>query len=358
MRDSLSIPDERLRACLQEHYGIATATLELLTLGLDTTANVYRVVSEQGAAYLLKARSGPLYEPSFLVPRYLADHGVTTVNAPIPTTQGALWARLVSYREWVIAVYPFVEGECGWNPGMSDAQWMATGALVRQMHEATLPPEGFPLLRTETFEMSEYAYRVASIEAQHVQGRGDNDGDGERQVARALRERWLERQPTIHALLAAMDALAAALRTHAGPRVICHADLHPSNLIRDHLGRVFLIDWDDVMLAPRERDFLFVGDPPTDGSARAGGSPFFEGYGPAEIDWVALTYYRCERVVQDVIACAQDVYFRDDLGEDVKTNAVELFAALFAPGAVMLDAVRAAATCLPLDLGVSIAASA
>jgi spectinomycin phosphotransferase len=224
------------------------------------------------------------------------------------------------------------------------------------MHQVMLPPEGFPSLRTETFDPSEYARRVATIEAQHAQG------DGGSQVERALHERWLERQPTIHALLAAMETLAAALRTRSGPRVICHADLHPSNLIRDRVGRVFLIDWDDVMLAPRERDFLFVGDPPTDGSdgsdgsARAGGSPFFQGYGPAEIDWVALTYYRCERIVQDVIECAQAVYFRDDLGDDVKAEAVELFAALFAPGPIMLDAARVAATHLPPDFSVSIAA--
>jgi len=351
MHDSLSIPEERLRACVQDQYGLATATLEPLTLGLDTSADVYRCVSEQGEAYLLKARSGPLYTPSYLVPRYLADHGIATVAPPIPTTQGALWTRLVSQREWVIALYPFVEGECGWNPGMNDAQWMATGALVRQMHEVTLPPGGFPSLRIETFEPDQYAHRVTAIEARFAQG------DGERRVERALRERWLERQPTIHALLTAMDALAKELQTRSGPRVICHADLHPSNLIRDRVGRVFLIDWDDVMLAPKERDFLFVGDPLTNGFTRAGGSPFFEGYGPAEIDWVAITYYRCERIVQDVIECAQEVYFRDDLGEDVKANAVELFAGLFAPGAVMLDAVCRAAIWLPSRLGVSIAAA-
>jgi spectinomycin phosphotransferase len=352
MHDSLSIPEERLRACLRDQYGLTAVTLELLTLGLDTTAKVYRVVSEQGTTYLLKARSGPLYEPSFLVPRYLADQGVTAVNAPIPTSQGALWTRLVSHREWVIAVYPFVDGECGWNPGMSDAQWMATGALVRQIHLVALPPEGFPSLRTETFEPDGYAHRVAAIEARHAQG------DGGSQVERALHERWQERQPTIHALLATMDALTEELRARAGPCVICHADLHPSNLIRDHVGRVFLIDWDDVMLAPKERDFLFAGDPPADGAARTGGSPFFQGYGPAEIDWAALAYYRCERIVQDVIECAQEVYFRDDLGEDVKANAVELFAALFAPGATMLDAACAAATHLPLDHNISIAARA
>jgi spectinomycin phosphotransferase len=103
--------------------------------------------------------------------------------------------------------------------------------------------------------------------------------------------------------------------------VICHADLHPGNILRTSTNDVFIIDWDDVMLAPKERDFLFVN---TDSAA-----PFFQGYGAAEIDWAALTYYRGERVITDLIACAQDVLFRDDLEEATKKDAVELFRDIF-----------------------------
>ena len=62
------------------------------------------------------------------------------------------------------------------------------------------------------------------------------------------------------------------------------------------------------MLAPKERDFIFVREPQADA--------FWEGYGQAEIDWMALTYYLWERVVQDVIECTEDVFFRDDWGEE------------------------------------------
>ena len=145
-----------------------------------------------------------------------------------------------------------------------------------------------------------------------------------------------------------METLAAALRTRSGPRVICHADLHPSNLIRDRVGRVFLIDWDDVMLAPRERDFLFIGDPPTTDAAPESGSPFFQGDGPAKVDWVALTHYRFERIVQDVIECAQNVYFRDDLGEDAKATVAPMFADLFAPRPPAMSTQPARPTCISL----------
>ena len=68
MREQLKIPEERLRACLQDQYDLIPVTLEFLPLGLDYNAGVYRVVSEQGTVSLLKVTSRPLYEPQCLVP--------------------------------------------------------------------------------------------------------------------------------------------------------------------------------------------------------------------------------------------------------------------------------------------------
>src|SRR5258707_8770304 len=122
VREPPNIPIEHLRACLREQYSLAAETLEYLPRGLDYRAGVYRVVSDQGAAYLLKATSRPLYEPSCLVPRYLRDQGITAVVAPIPTKSGALWAKLEDRMEWTVIVYPFIEGDTSLT-GMTDAQW-------------------------------------------------------------------------------------------------------------------------------------------------------------------------------------------------------------------------------------------
>lgn len=94
MREPPRIPEERLRACLQEHYGLEPAMLEFLPRGHDYSAGVYRVVSVQGASYLLKITLRPLYAPSCLVPRYLNEQGVAAVVAPLPTIDQALWTQL------------------------------------------------------------------------------------------------------------------------------------------------------------------------------------------------------------------------------------------------------------------------
>jgi spectinomycin phosphotransferase len=84
MREPPRIREEHLRTCLQTQYDLDPVMLEFLPLGKDYHAGVYRVVSKQGTAYLLKVKSGPFYAPSCLVPRYLRQQGITAVVAPVP----------------------------------------------------------------------------------------------------------------------------------------------------------------------------------------------------------------------------------------------------------------------------------
>ena len=48
-----------------------------------------------------------------------------------------------------------------------------------------------------------------------------------------------------------------------------------------------MVDWDGLLLAPRERDLMFV--------AGEEWTRFLEGYGPAALDRTVLAYYRAAR---------------------------------------------------------------
>ena len=58
-------------------------------------------------------------------------------------------------------------------------------------------------------------------------------------------------QSTIQTAIAALETLGYVLQRRTFPYVVCHAELHPANLLRDPLGHVFVVDWDEVMLAPK-----------------------------------------------------------------------------------------------------------
>jgi spectinomycin phosphotransferase len=340
MREKLGIPEDYLRSCLQEHYGLRPISLEFLPLGLDTRSGVYRFMSEHYAHYLLKVRSGPFYEPSCLVPRYLSDQGISSVVAPVLTNSHKLWAR---FENWTVTVYPFLDGDTSWT-GMTNEHWRELGAIFKRIHKVPPPPHSFQSLRKETFDPTEYARWVRVFESQHIYGHRDCDVS-----RRALRSSWMAHQTTIRTVVISLENLAQALQRRSGLYILCHADLHPANLIRDRAGQVFVIDWDEVMLAPKERDFIYVRGLPADGSEGQETIPFFQGYGQTEIDWIALAYYRWERVVQDLIECARDVFLRDDLGEETKADAAQLFDTIVA-GGTDIQAAYAASTHIPSDL--------
>ncbi|HEX6107850.1 MAG TPA: aminoglycoside phosphotransferase family protein [Ktedonobacteraceae bacterium] len=326
MRKPPSIAEEQLRAYFQNQYDLYPITLEFLPLGLDYNAGVYRVMSEQGTAYLLKVTSRPLYEPRCLVPRYLNDQGITSVVAPVPTRSGALWTRV---EEWTVIVYPFIDGDTS-RTGMTNEQWKEVGTIFQQIHQVMLPPEGFESLRKETFDPTEYTRWVRAFETQHLHSR-----HGGSESSLALRADWRAHQSTIHTAMTTLEKLAEMLKACPFPYVICHADLHPANLLRDRHDHVFVIDWDEVMLAPKERDFIFVREPQADA--------FWHGYGVIEIDWRLLSYYLWERVVQDVIEYAQNVCFRDDWAEETRADAARLFHEYFSEGSNIDAAYEASA---------------
>ena len=229
MREKPAIPDELLRTTLQDQYDLVPVTLEFLPVGLDYHAGVYRVVSEQGSAYLLKITSRPLYEPRYQVPRYLGDQGITSVVAPLPTRSGGLWAKLV---DWTVIVYPWISGDSSFT-GMTNEHWRELGSIFKQIHQVIVPAAWFESLRKETFDAAEYVRWIRTFERQHLHAR-----HGGSVSQRALRADWLTHQATIHTAVSSLEKLAGVLQKRSGPYVFCHADLHPANLIRSEERRV------------------------------------------------------------------------------------------------------------------------
>ncbi len=64
-------------------------------------------------------------------------------------------------------------------------------------------------------------------------------------------------QQLIEQVITHSQVLGDEIRRRIPPAVLCHADIHAANIIADPAGRLWVIDWDGVMLAPRERDLMF-----------------------------------------------------------------------------------------------------
>lgn len=323
----VDLPDDALRASLIARYGLAVADLTFLPLGHDSSAWVYRVETADGGSYFLKARRQRLNAPGLLVPRYLNDQGIAHVIAPLFTISQTLWTEVDGYA---LILYPFVAGSTGMDGGMTPSQWIAYGDMLRQIHATLLSPDLAQLMPRETF-VPVGAGLVRDLEAR-IGGQTFADP-----ASQTLATFWRARRTEIHTLAQRAEELGRRLAHRAPTFVLCHADIHTANVLLDADGQVWFVDWDETVLAPRERDLMFAVGGGID--ERLVGPHeeelFLQGYGATTLDPLALAYYRYAWAVGDIGAFGAEVFFRPDLGRITRDAAVELFTSLFQPGQIV-----------------------
>jgi len=154
-------------------------------------------------------------------------------------------------------------------------------------------------------------------------------------VAAHLTRLLQAKQVTIHHLVARAEQLASLLVHQPLKRCLCHGDIHAGNILIDTTNRLYLVDWDTLVIAPKERDLMFIG-------GGIGGmwnrdhevGWFYRGYGQAKINLTALTYYRYERIVQDIaVTCEQLLGTRE--GGDDRVAMLDQLASQFKPNNVV-----------------------
>ena len=55
------------------------------------------------------------------------------------------------------------------------------------------------------------------------------------------------------------ERCAQALQENPPAQVLCHSDLHAGNILIDGNDALYIVDWDDPIYAPKERDLMFPG---------------------------------------------------------------------------------------------------
>ena len=197
---------------------------------------------------------------------------------------------------FTVILYPFVEGENGVERPLTDAQWIAFGAVLRALHSLELPPDLRARLPRETYSP------VWRDMVRMFQARADAERFAE-PVAERLAQLLRDERDSISALVARSEQLATILADRAPRQAPCHADIHAFNVLIDAGGALYVVDWDTLTIAPKERDLMFIGAGIGSvwNTAREE-AHFYQGYGPTEIDQEALAYYRYERIVEDIAA--------------------------------------------------------
>lgn len=219
--------------------------------------------------------------------------------------------------------------------GMSDQQWMTFGATLNAIHRSGIEAQFGGEIPLETFA-SPMIDLVRSMQEQ-VQSR---------QFALPVQQEfaafWQQNTTVIQHLTDRAEQLGTMLQAEQFDTVLCHGDVHAANIMLDHTGELYIVDWDTPRIAPRERDLLFIiGSTIARRVTLHEEARFFQGYGATTINWHALTYYRYERVLEDLYEGGRSVFFTPLSSVAVKEADAQLTISLFQPGEIVQSALEA-----------------
>jgi spectinomycin phosphotransferase len=306
MLEKPNIQDDVIISRVQEDYGLHVTELTFLPLGADLGAAVYRIAADDGTVYFLKLRKD-FDELSVTVPLFLKSQGIQEIISPVKTKSKQGWA---DFGEYKMILYPFIEGKDGFERELTDADRQTLGAAFKKIHSVKTPPELKKFIRKETFS-PQGRESVKSLQA--LAG----SKTFEDPTAAKLAEFMKSKRDEITRLVERTEQLALELHSAPLELVLCHSDIHGGNILISDKGSLYIADWVNPVLAPKERDLMFIGGGIDEiWKTKREEAVFYEGYGKADINLPMLAYYRYERVIQDLAVIGGQLLLTDEGGAD------------------------------------------
>ena len=325
MLEKHALPDQILIKCLNTNYGIAVATLTFLPIGADTNASIYKAQTFDQTSYFIKLKLGHHHDISVEIVELLQLAGIPQIIPPIKTIHGKSTQPI---DDFTLIVYPFVEGQDGFSRSLTDDQWIKLGKALKLAHEVEVPSSIQNSIRREAYS-PKWRDALRSIYP-HIEGDLITDETGLK-----LQKFMKQTMPDIRRLVDRAEQLGKKLQNHSPKFVLCHSDIHGGNVLIHENSDIYIVDWDEPIMAPKERDLMFIGG----GVGNVWNKPleeklFYKGYGKTEINSISLAYYRHERIVEDIAIYSQELLLTTAGGK----NRIEMyrhFIAMFEPQGVV-----------------------
>lgn len=321
MKEKSALLEQRIIECLKNQYGIEATTLTLLPWGADIHASIYKAQTLDQSSYFIKLKPRNSHNISVTILTLLRNAGIQQIIPLIPTIQGQFTQRL---GDDSISVFPFIEGQDGFSRELTDTQWTELGKALRQIHEINVPPPIQGMMRQETYS-PKWRQAVRSL---YTFMKSEPKGD---KIAVELHTFMKKQASAIHRLVDRAEQLAQKIQNQSPKFVLCHSDIHGGNVLIDKTDAIYIVDWDDPIMAPKERDLMFIGG----GVNNVWNKPheaecFYKGYGKTEVNMELLAYYRHERIVEDIAVYGQALLLETEQGHD-RLKLYEEFMSQFEP---------------------------
>jgi len=273
---------------IEKEYDISIINIEQLNLGVDINSTLYKVHSSDLKKYFIKIRSGEFYEASIEIPYWLSKYsGSKNIINPIETKDKRLYVKILDFT---LAVFPYIDGKSGWDINLTNDQFIQFGEFMKKLHSCIFPKEYLKNIYTAKYNQ-EYKNNVKNY-FQNIENQSKDN--------MVIKELEINRN-TIMDIINFMENTANEIIYEKQKICLCHGDIHAGNILIGS-DNIYIVDWDTIILAPKEKDLMFIGG----GIGKKWNTEseikyFYKGYGQeTEINKTLLKYYRCERIIQDI----------------------------------------------------------
>ena len=309
---------------LRDNYDIEVAHITPLLWGADAYALIYKVQDPKPKTYFVKLKQGK-HDSSAHLQLLLHDAGIQGVISPIKTIDNQ---PQLSIQHFTLTVYPFIDGLDGFGEPLTDKQWISLGKALRQVNQLKFPTSITQAIKKEDFS-PQWQKKVKSIYETIEEVKPSDE------IAAKFLASLKKHQSIILQLVDKTEGLAKSITKQPTDFVLCHGDIYAGNILITKNGSLYIVDWDEPIIAPKERDLMFIG-------AGIGNvwnqkhetEQFHTGYGNTNIDQRLISYYRCDRILQDIVDYYQQL-LSDNVGYKDREAGCNHFLAMFEPnGAV------------------------
>src|SRR5437899_3851705 len=243
------IDNSLLKRVIEEEFGIGISSMTLVRK--VEAARGYLIEGLDHKRFFLKIYANDNIPDSAF--RFAYDLfykvGIANVAHPVTAKSGQLRIRT---GESYIALFRLIAGRTAEESRFNDSQLERLGELLAKIHQSKKVLGEYSV--KENFEIS---FEDKFLAVFREMGKlNDDSTEYQRKIRSFLephREKFMQE-------LARLKELQREVRKMDLEFVNCHGEPSPGNIVSSDNSEVYLLDWDDPIFAPKEKDLLFFKD--------------------------------------------------------------------------------------------------
>ena len=323
MKTEPKLSKQHLKKKINQHYGLNLKALDFLPIG-EWSWCYHGIGDHEVFIQLVKDKIAS--KKATKLQHFLTDNGIP-VLIPLTDKSGK---SVVDIGNLGLILYPYIIGSSLMKSEKTDHQNTLLreeiGAIIAHLHTLAkgnesrvlnLPQENFTNFQAEC-QLIVYPEQYLSTHQQ-----------GSKKLVDELTNFINAHQADLRNLIKITTQLGSNLRGKGFNYVLCHGDIHEDNILLANDSKKYIIDWDNAILAPKERDLFFFGENQDYLTGYFGNLDKTRPSSNLSVDPDVINYYVLEWALQEIYDYGNRILFDAQFDQEGRLDAWQQFQVLF-----------------------------